>query len=146
MEKIHETIGHRQKSERTVRITIAKNMETLNMITYSPPFTIYTIPIKIELSMDVDGEHAIVLSVPLSDEDIMNTTAIIFEDVKLQNLYNNHKATPIWSRYNIIKRNIIEMWKIKVRNIEYLNNLKFPFMIPTVLPVITNNTNYGNNN
>ena len=146
MEKIHETISHRQKSERTVRISITKNMETHNMITYSPPFTIYTIPIKIELSMTVGGEHNIVLSVPLSDEGMMNTTAVIFEDVKLQSLYNHSRTTPIWSRYNIIERNMIEMWKIKFKKIEYLNNLKCPFMIPSVLPIITSNTNYENNN
>ena len=116
------------------------------MITYSPPFTVYTIPIKIELSMDVDGNHTIVLSVPLSDEDMMNTTAVIFEDVKLQSLYNHSRTTPTWSRYNIIERNMIEMWKIKFKKIEYLNNLRFPFMIPSALPVITSNTSYGDNN
>ena len=121
-------------------------METHNMITYSPPFIVYTVPIKIELSMDVDGNHTIVLSVPLSDEDMMNTTAVIFEDVKLQSLYNHSRTTPIWSRYNIIERNMIEMWKIKFKKIEYLNNLRFPFMIPSVLPVITSNTSYGDNN
>ena len=121
-------------------------METHNMITYSPPFTIYTIPIKIELSMTVGGEHNIVLSVPLSDEGMMNTTSVIFEDVKLQSLYNHSRTTPIWSRYNIIERNMIEMWKIKFKKIEYLNNLKCPFMIPSVLPIITSNTNYENNN
>lgn len=116
------------------------------MITYSPPFTIYTIPIKIELSMFTDGGHNIVLSVPLSDEDMMNTTAVIFQDVKLQSLYNHSRTTPIWSRYNIIERNMIEIWKIKFKKIEYLNNLKFPFIIPSVLPIITSNTNYETNN